>query len=122
MGIKKLSGKEGQILTKSEWVNSKEGGGKIVKARHRLFRTYAMQSPGMKNKTTFEEYLTKNQDQQFLINVVQGYGLRVEDILVDTVINENIAVEQGLGSRDTIVDTDNDYSKNKIKIVRRRRF
>ena len=122
LGIKKLSGKGGQILTKSEWVNSKEGGGKIVKARHRLFRTYAMQSPGMKNKTTFEEYLTKNQDQQFLINVVQGYGLRVEDILVDTVVNENIAVEQGLGSRDTIVDTDNDYSKNKIKIVRRRRF
>ena len=123
LGVKKLAGKEGQILNKSEWVNSNEGGGKIVKARHRLFRTYAMQSPGMKSKTTFEEYLTKNQNQQFLINTVQRYGLRVEDILLDTVVNENISVEQGLNpNKETVVDTGIDYAKHKIKIIRKKRF
>ena len=123
LGIKKLAGKNGKILTKSEWVNSNEGGGKLVKARHRLFRTYAMQTPGAKKKMTFEEYLTKNQDQQFLLNVVKGYGLRVEDILVDTVVNENISVEQGLNpARDSVVETGIDYAKHKIKIIRKKRY
>jgi hypothetical protein len=109
-----VKGENNQPLGFSAWVNHSEGGMNMTVLRYQAFTTWTMQG----RKGTFEQFLKDNSDLEWLQTLVQKKGYKVQDILQETVFNENKSVEYGIEGDDKVIPTEG-YDNAKIKLVKR---